>query len=133
MDLKDKAAKYFESNPEKDKVFGTTDGFLFEVERFAAGHAQTLEEGQNEVETFRNVNLLEVEAETVTGTEISYQLTDADKELFETGLVKGNYNALKVLAKNLKIETTDQKAETFINALEEYKTKNLINPDQDNK
>lgn len=121
MDLKDKAAKYFETNPEKDKVFGTSDGFLFEVERFAAGHAQTLEDGKNEVETFKNVKLLEVEAKEVAGSETTYQLTDADKTLFETGLIKGNYNALKVLAKNLKIETTDQKAETFINALEDYK------------
>ena len=124
MSLQKDADKYFETHPLKDKVFGTFDGFLFVTLGFALAHSQTLDDGQKEVETFVNAKIIDVEAEAVMGSESTYQLTDADAALLETGLVKGNYNALKVLVKNLKIETTDQKAETIIKALEEYKTKN---------
>ena len=45
------------------------------------------------------------------------------KELKETQLVKGNYNQLKSLVKYFEIETADQKADTLIKALEDYKSK----------
>lgn len=57
---------YFEANPKKEVVFGTTDGFLFEDKYFAKLHGDTLEEGKKEVETFKNALHLEVDAEEIT-------------------------------------------------------------------
>lgn len=55
--------RYFEANKEKEVVFGTSDGNLFEDKYFAKLHADTLDEGKREVETFKNVLHLEVELE----------------------------------------------------------------------
>lgn len=109
---------YFAQQGAKNEVFSTSDGFVFENIGFATNHASTLED--KNVTPHSKANELEVvDDEEVTGT--PYQLTDADKQLLETGLAKENYNALKSLIKNLKIETIDQKADTLIVALEEYK------------
>lgn len=53
--------EYFEANKEVKAVFGTSDGYLFSEKQFAIGHANTLEEGKNNVETFNNPFLVEVE------------------------------------------------------------------------
>jgi len=111
---------YFEQKESKKEVYSTSDGFLFENLGFAKNHATTLED--KEVTPHSNVNNLEVVGdEEVTGSGDAYSLTDTDKQLLETGLDKANYNAIKALVKNLKIDTTDQKAETLIKALEDYK------------
>lgn len=65
MDKRKDADKYFETHPLKDKVFGTSDGFLFEDIRFAIAHAQTLDEAEREVETFANVNIIDTDFENV--------------------------------------------------------------------
>jgi hypothetical protein len=111
---------YFAQQGAKNEVFSTSDGFVFENIVFATNHASTLKD--KNVTPHSNANDLEVlDDEEVTGSGTEYQLTDADKQLLETGLTKENYNALKSLIKNLKIDTTDQKADTLIVALEEYK------------
>jgi hypothetical protein len=116
---------YFAQTDAKKEVYSTADGFIFENLVFAKNHAATLDD--KNVTPHTNANNLEVvDEEEVTGSGTPYQLTDADKQLFETGLSKDNYNALKSLIKSLKIETSDQKAETLIKALEEYKTNNPI-------
>lgn len=56
---------YFEANPASKVVYGTTDGYLFEVKQFAQRHADTLKEGKREVETFTNPLFIEVESEEV--------------------------------------------------------------------
>jgi hypothetical protein len=114
---------YFAQTGAKKEVFSTADGFVFENFGFAQNHATTLDD--KNVTPHTNANNLEVVDEEEV-KETTYQLTDADKQLFETGLSKDNYNALKSLIKSLKIETSDQKAETLIKALEEYKTNNPI-------
>jgi hypothetical protein len=114
---------YFAQQGAKSEVFSTADGFVFENFGFAQNHATTLDD--KNVTPHSKANDLEVVGdEEVTGSGTPYQLTDADKQLLETGLAKENCNALKPLIKNLKIETSDQKAETLIKALEEYKTNN---------
>jgi hypothetical protein len=111
---------YFAQQGAKNEVFSTSDGFVFENIGFATNHASTLED--KNVTPHSNANDLEViDDEDVTGSITEYTLTDTDKQLFETGLAKENYNALKSLVKNLKIDTADQKADTLIQALEEYK------------
>lgn len=108
---------YFDANKDKEVVFGTSDGHLFEVKQFAKSHADTLEEGKREVETFKNHLHIDVKVEAHDATE----LTIEQEKLLESGLVKENYNDLKALVKFLKIETSDHKAETLIKALEDYK------------
>jgi hypothetical protein len=114
---------YFEQKDAKNEVFSTADGFLFENLGFAKNHATTLED--KNVTPHTNANNLEVVGEEEV-TRTGYQLTDADKQLLATGLSNENYNPLKSLIKTLKIETADQKAETLIKALEDYKTNNPI-------
>ena len=111
---------YFDANPDKEVVYGTPDGYLFEVKQFAQNHANTLDEGKREVETFKNPLKLDVTDETSD----TIELTIEQEKLLESGLVKENYNDLKALVKALKIETSDQKAETLIKALEDYKISN---------
>jgi hypothetical protein len=45
------------------------------------------------------------------------------KELEDTELVKSNYQILKKLVQYFKIDVADQKSETLIEALKEYKSK----------
>lgn len=54
---------YFDANKEVKVVYGTSDGYLFEVKQFAQNYADTLEEGKREVETFKNPLFIEVETE----------------------------------------------------------------------
>lgn len=113
---------YFAQQGAKNEVFSTSDGFVFESIVFATNHASTLED--KNVTPHSNAKDLEVfDDEEVTGT--PYQLTEADKQLLESGLTKENYNALKSLIKHLKINTADQKADTLIQALENYKLETL--------
>ena len=56
---------YFDANKESKVVYGTSDGYLFEVKQFAQRHADTLKEGKREVETFKNPLFIEVESEEV--------------------------------------------------------------------
>lgn len=56
---------YFKANPTKEVVYGTSDGYLFEVKQFAQRHADTLKEGKRAVETFKNPVFIEVETEKV--------------------------------------------------------------------
>ncbi len=48
--MENKAQKYLESHPELQKLYGTSDGFLFEKEQDARNHANTLVDKQ--VSTF---------------------------------------------------------------------------------
>ncbi|WP_395075388.1 hypothetical protein [Flavobacterium sp.] len=57
------AELHFEANPEKEVLFGTSDGNLFEDKYFAKLHADTLDEGCRNVETFKNALHLEVKEE----------------------------------------------------------------------
>ncbi len=54
---------YFDANPDQEVVYGTSDGYLFEVKQYAQRHADTLKEGKREVETFKNPLFIEVETE----------------------------------------------------------------------
>jgi hypothetical protein len=116
-----KVTEYFDKKDSKDEVHSTADGFVFENLVFAKNHAETLED-KNVTPHNKAKGIDVVGATEVTG---EYKLTEADKELLESGLESKNYNAIKALVKSLKIETPDQKADTMIKALEEYK---LANP-----
>lgn len=120
--LQKKATEYFVKNKDAKVVFLTADGFMFLKRNFASDHANTLE--GKEVFDFKNPN--HVEGETDQTGEGNTLLNEEQKQLLASGLKKENYNAIKALAKVLNIETPDQKAETLIKALEDYKANNPI-------
>lgn len=55
----DKVQAYFLENPKKKKVYITSDGFLFEIKKFASNHGDTLID--KEVKTVSNSLLIEVD------------------------------------------------------------------------
>lgn len=120
--LQKKATEYFAKNKDAKVVFLTADGFMFLKRNFASDHANTLE--GKEVFDFKNPN--HVESNTDQTEDGNTQLTEEQKQLLVSGLEVKNYNAIKALVKVLNIETPDQKAETLIKALEDYKANNPI-------
>lgn len=120
--LQKKATEYFVKNKDAKVVFLTADGFMFLNRNFASDHANTLE--GKEVFDFKNPS--HVESDTDQTADDNTQLNEEQKQLLATGLEVKNYNAIKALAKVLNIETPDQKAETLIKALEDYKANNPI-------
>jgi len=117
-------AQYFKENKSAKEIYVTSDGFLFPQRKHALDHANTLEDSKREVKTVKNPN--HVESETDQTGDGNTQLSEEQKQLLASGLKKENYNAIKALAKVLNIETPDQKAETLIKALEDYKANNPI-------
>ncbi|MDA6068645.1 hypothetical protein NJT12_03340 [Flavobacterium sp. AC] len=55
----EKVENHFIENPKKKKIHLTSDGFLFDVKKFASNHGETLED--KEVKTVKNSNLIEVD------------------------------------------------------------------------
>jgi hypothetical protein len=106
----------FEANPSLDCYFKTADGSPFFTENAANNHAKTLKD--KTVKAVHNTATLANDG-TNTDTELEAKV----KELESAKLVKENYKVLKDLIKYFQIETIDQKAETLIVALTEYKLK----------
>lgn len=110
-----RAQEYFNNTPEAKKVYETSDGFVFEQIQNAVSHASTLEDKQ--------VLTLGRDGELFTDENPLDALTDAQKEILENGLESRNYTFIKEIVKVLNIETVDQKADTLINALKDFKSK----------
>lgn len=60
---KELATQYFEGNKEQKEVFVTSDNFLFAQYKHALDHANSLEDSERNVETFKNALHLEVSAD----------------------------------------------------------------------
>lgn len=48
----EKVGKYFAENPKKKKIYVSSDGYLFEVKKFATNHGDTLKD--KEIITIKN-------------------------------------------------------------------------------
>jgi ABC-type uncharacterized transport system auxiliary subunit len=116
----------FETHPNLEKCFSTSDGEHFYNENDAKNHAKSLED--NTVEPVYNAafladatisNLSEEDLEAKAFEESEKMA----KELKDTELVKRNYQKMKSLVKYFEIEVANQSADTLIKALEEYKSK----------
>lgn len=119
----EKAQDYFERHPSSEECHITSDGRVFHTKGSALGFAGTLDNQ-------------DVESYTRKGLEKETDLTEFDSPAGQIALdvfLASNevenlkYNDLKALVKHFKIETEDQKAETLITALTEFK----INLNQD--
>ncbi|WP_395060002.1 hypothetical protein [Flavobacterium sp.] len=124
----------FDTHPNLDCYFETADGSCFFTENAAEAHSKTLEDKKvktvhNTAEKSSNDSEEDKKAKVVHNTaEKSPNDSDDElilkvKELEDTELVKENYIALKGLVKYFQIEVADQKADTLIQALTDYKLK----------
>jgi len=111
------AQDYFDRHPQNDECHITSDGRVFHTLGSAQGFAGTLED--QTIESYKRA-VLEKENKSPDGDDT------ADKEaklaeLAELELVKENYIPIKALVKYFDLKPADQKAETLIAALTDYK------------
>ncbi len=117
---KELASDYFDRHPSSNECHITADGRVFHTKGSAQGFARTLDD-QDIESYFRTV--LEKEKSLEDAMVIhSDNREEKIKELEELELVKENYPQLKALAKYFDIKPADQKADTLIAALTEFKT-----------
>jgi hypothetical protein len=57
--------EYFKNENSKTIVYQTSDGFLFEQQKHAFDHANSLDESQREVKTLKSASHVEVETDEV--------------------------------------------------------------------
>lgn len=115
----------FKDNPKLDEVYQTSDGKFFYLENDARNHASKLENKRVE-KLIRPLNTGdEKKIEGAKDEKKEAQWAEKITELQALDLVKENYKEMKVLVDFFEIKTNDKKAETFIEALSEFK-QNLI-------
>lgn len=115
----------FKDNPRLDEVYQTSDGKFFYLENDARNHASKLENKRVE-KLIRPLNTGdEKKIEGAKDEKKEAQWAEKITELQALDLVKENYKEMKALIDFFEIETKDKKAETFIEALSEFK-QNLI-------
>lgn len=129
------AVKFFENYPTHEEVYVTEDGQPFFEENRAILHADDKEISYKRfVRGFESVEEqpLVVGKDTPKGEDLpEYRGANPDeekanyeqkvKELQELELVSNNYNQLRALVHFFGLEVSDQKADTLIAALEEFK------------
>jgi hypothetical protein len=124
----------FNTNPKLEKCFKTSDGEHFYNESDAKNHAKSLE--NKHVEKLVNPEFISQQAdqnqdESLEGNEDAELDGDEDlkqsekmvQDLENLELSTNNYQEMKRLVKSLGIEVADNKAETLISAINEYKSK----------
>ncbi len=106
MTTKEQAKRYFEQNPNVKVVYGA-GSYIFTDKKLATNHAATLENPV--VETITTEDVAETEQKVEPSEELPEDFTKVD------------YNQLKALVTALNLEVLDQKKETLIAAIENYK------------
>ena len=115
----EKAQDYFDRHPTSDECHITSDGRVFHNIGAAQGMAGTLDD-QN-IESYSRKVLEKEKAESVTDTSIvDAAMMEAFLNVHDVDKMK--YDDLKRLCKFFEIKTEDQKADTLIAALTEYKS-----------
>ncbi|MCK0206215.1 hypothetical protein ACT4R9_09695 [Ornithobacterium rhinotracheale] len=109
----------FKENPQLDVVYKTSNGKYFYTENYAKNYAQTLED--KKVTKLVRTAATDEDAGDENKENTTSELEAKLEELKTLELVKSNYNQMKSLVKYFDLNTEDQKAETYIKALEEYK------------
>jgi hypothetical protein len=120
----------FNTNPKLEKCFKTSDGEHFYNESDAKNHAKSLED--KHVEKLVNPEFISQQADQnqdeslLDGDEIPSEM-DKNNAMAEAisnlELSTNNYQEMKRLVKHFGIEVADNKAETLISALNDYKSK----------
>ncbi len=108
----------FNTNPTLEKCFKTSDGEHFYNESDAKNYAKSLQD--KHVEKLINPEF------TAKGDELDMNEKKAEQmasDLENLELSTNNYQEMKRLVKYFEIEVPDNKAETLISALNDYKSK----------
>jgi hypothetical protein len=134
MSNKEKAADYFNRH-DGTECHITSDGRVFHSKGTADSFAVGL--ADQKVESFKKEDFAKAEkpkeekpkvADAAKKGKVDFptlELTpDNIKQILDFGLVKENYINLKALVAHLKIDAENQKAETLVKVLAEYKLKN---------
>jgi hypothetical protein len=117
---KEKALDYFQRHLMSNECHITSDDRIFHAKGTAESFAATLADTnvdsftRSEIET-ESKNSKSAKTEALEFTE------DGIKEILENGLVKENYKQLKALVSHLKLDVSDNKCETLVQALTDYK------------
>lgn len=112
------AQDYFDRHPLSNECHITSDDRVFHTKGSAQGFAGTLD--NQEIESFSRKVLEKENVKTADPDE--YDRETKIKELESLELVTANYNQMKSLVKFFAIDAADQKADTLIAALTEFKT-----------
>lgn len=112
----EKAKDYFNRHPTSQECHITSDGRVFHTTGAAQGFAGTLND--ETIETYKRTILNKsVESSVDPEAEKQNKLT----ELLALELVSSNYQEMKALVKYFDLKPIDQKAETLIATLTEFK------------
>ena len=116
------AQDYFDRHPSSDECHITSDGRVFHNKGGALGFAGTLD--NQEIESYSRKVLekeksLQSDIENTGESDISHEAKLKELETLE--LTTANYNEMKILVKFFDVKVDNQKAETLITALTEYK------------
>lgn len=109
-----------DKNEKVKKVYASEDGNVFIDENRAKLHVKGKE---LKYHTITRTEAKASEPAKPGNDENAEVLAAKTKELHELELVTSNYQKMKSLVQFLQIETPDQKADTLIAALTEYKSK----------
>ncbi len=112
------AQDYFDRHPQNDECHITSDGRVFHTMGTALGFAGTLDD--QTIESYKR-SVLEKESKTDDVLETPAGEIAMDIFLKNSDVPNLKYEDLKKLVKYFKIETADQKAETLIAVLTDYK------------
>lgn len=124
---KEKAIDYFERHQTSNECFITSDNRVFHTKGSAESFATTLNDFK--VNRFTRSGTMQVKGKNTEsdfdGTDDAGDTAVKLQELQALELVVANYQAMKEMVKYFKIVTENNKAETLITALTEYKLKNV--------
>jgi hypothetical protein len=128
MSNKEKAADYFDRH-DGTECHITSDGRVFHSKGTADSFAVGLVD--QKVESFQKTDFVKVEKLKVADKpkvdkpvfETLELTSDNIKQILDFGLVKENYTNLKALVAHLKLEPENQKADTLVKVLTDYKLK----------
>ncbi|WP_102980121.1 hypothetical protein [Chryseobacterium scophthalmum] len=115
----EKAQDYFDRHPSSEECHITSDGRVFHIKGGAQGFAGTLD--NQDIESYSR-KVLEKEKSLEQEIDLGDNKEAKIKELNALELVTANYNEMKVLVKYFDLKVENQKAETLIAALTEFKT-----------
>lgn len=107
----------FKDNPKLDVAYKTSDGKYFFLENDAQNHASTLEDKKVE-------KVIPKKETSIAPTEIIQEDNEVNlkkAELLSLELSSKNYNKMLSLVKFFELETKDNKADSLIEVLTDYK------------
>ena len=120
--FKEEAIDYFDRHPLSEECHVTSDGRVFHTKGSAQSMAGTLDDGAIESYSRKVIEKdAKIEDENHSNEITEAQILEKTEFLKTADVEKLEYKEVKALVKLFSLETADQKGETLITALNEYK------------